>query len=103
VNDVPAAVGPSETMTWLGMEVETIHPGHVVVATVASGSHGERAGLEPGDVLLAIDSRSLDSTADIAKAIFGIQSGDQVQIEVGRGSTVFVTSATLGAPPAKYP
>jgi S1-C subfamily serine protease len=74
-----------------------------VVATVSSGSEGERAGFEPGDVMLAIDSRGLSSTKDISKAIFGMKSGDEVQIEVGRGSTVFVTSATLGAPPAKYP
>jgi hypothetical protein len=32
-----------------------------------------------------------------------MRAGDEVQIEVGRGSTVFVTSATLAAPPTKYP
>jgi S1-C subfamily serine protease len=98
-----AASGPPAAMAWLGMEVETISPGRVVVATVSSGSEGERAGFEPGDVMIAIDSRSLVSARDITKAIFGMRSGDEVQIEVGRGSTVFVTSATLGAPPAKYP
>jgi len=95
--------GPPAAMAWLGMEVETVSPGRVVVATVSSGSEGERAGFEPGDVMIAIDSRSLLSARDITKAIFGMKSGDEVQIEVGRGSTVFVTSATLGAPPAKYP
>lgn len=99
----PAATGPPAAMAWLGMEVETVSPGRVVVATVSSGSEGERAGFEPGDVMIAIDSRSLQTSRDISKAIFGMRSGDEVQIEVGRGSTVFVTSATLGAPPAKYP
>ena len=101
--DTPAANSPGATMIWRGMEVESINPGRVVVATVAAGSQGERSGLEPGDVLLAIDSRALGSTGDISKAIFAMQSGDVVQIEVGRGSTVFITNATLGAPPAKYP
>ncbi len=99
----PAASGQGATMSWLGMEVETVGPGRVVVATVSPGSQGEQSGFEPGDVMLAIDSRGLNSTTDISKAIFGMRSGDQVQIEVGRGSTVFVTSATLAAPPAKYP
>ncbi len=98
-----AANGQAAPMSWLGMEVATVGPGRVVVETVASGSQGERSGFEPGDVLLAIDSRSLVSTADISKAIFGMRSGDEVQIEVGRGSAVFVTSATLAAAPVKYP
>jgi PDZ domain len=98
-----AASGSSPAISWLGMEVETVSPGQVVVATVASGSAGEQAGFEPGDVVVAIDSRSISSTTDIGKAIFGMQAGDQVQVEVGRGSTLFVTAATLGAPPAKYP
>lgn len=99
----PAASGSSPAISWLGMEVETVNPGRVVVATVASGSAGEQAGFEPGDVLVAIDSRAISSTTDVGKAIFGMQAGDQVQVEVGRGSTLFVTAATLGAPPTKYP
>lgn len=99
----PAASGPGAPMSWLGMEVETVSPGGVVVATVAPGSRGEHAGFEPGDVIRAIDSRAINSTADIAKAIFGMQAGQTVDVEVTRGSTVFSTRAVLGAPPAKYP
>jgi membrane-associated protease RseP (regulator of RpoE activity) len=99
----PAAAGPTGPVSWLGMEVETLPPGGVVVATIAPGSQGERAGLEPGDVIVGIANRTVNSTADIAKAIGGMHAGQQVPIEVNRGSTRYTTSATLGAPPASWP
>jgi S1-C subfamily serine protease len=101
--NAPAAGGSSGPMWWLGMEVETLPPGGVVVATVASGSQGERAGLEPGDVIVEIANRTVNSTGDIARAIAGMRAGQPVPIEVSRGSTRYTTSATLGAPPASYP
>jgi S1-C subfamily serine protease len=90
-------------MSWLGMEVETLAPSGVVVATAPPGSQGERAGLEPGDVIVAIGNRTLNGTGDIAGAIAGMHAGQQVSIEVSRGSTPFETSVTLGAPPSSYP
>jgi S1-C subfamily serine protease len=97
------AAAPSGPMWWLGMEVETLPPGGVVVATVAPGSQGERAGLEPGDVIVRIADRTVNSTGEIAKAIAGMRAGQQVPVEVSRGSTRYTTSAMLGAPPASYP
>lgn len=95
-----AAGGP---MAWLGMEVETLAPSGVVVATVPPGSPGEQAGLEPGDVIVAIGNRTVNGTGDIAGAIAGRHAGQRVPVEVSRGSTPFTTSVTLGAPPSSYP
>jgi serine protease Do len=92
--------GPIE---WLGMQIEGIPPGSVVVATVAPGSPAEQDGLSPGDVLLAINGRPINSPSDIGRAISGMQSGDQVTIQVSRGSTRFSTRATLAAPPSSHP
>ena len=91
--------GPTGPMSWLGMEVETQSPSGVVVATVAPGSQGELAGIEPGDVIQQINNRSMNATGDIAKAISGLHAGAPVQIEISRGSTLYNTSATLGRHP----
>jgi hypothetical protein len=98
-----SATGPGGPMSWLGMEVETLAPSGVVVATAPPGSQGERAGLEPGDVIVAIGNRTVNGTGDIAGAIAGMHAGQHVSIEVSRGSTPFTTSVTLGAPPSSYP
>jgi membrane-associated protease RseP (regulator of RpoE activity) len=95
--------GPSGPMRWLGMEIESLSPNGVVVATVAPGSQAEQAGLEPGDIIVQIGSRLIHSTGDLANAVAGLPAGDQVQLEVSRGSTPFTTSVTLGAAPSSYP
>jgi S1-C subfamily serine protease len=92
--------GPIE---WLGMQIEGIPPGTVVIATIAPGSAGEVAGLDPGDEVLAVNGRPINRTADIATAISGRHPGDRVTIQISRGSTQFSTTATLGAPPSSHP
>ncbi len=95
-----AGTGP---VNWLGMQVETLPPGVVVVETVAPGSPADLAGLEPGDLILAINNRRVNATGDIRPAISGLAAGDLVPIEVSRGSTLFTTQATLAAPPSGSP
>jgi S1-C subfamily serine protease len=98
-----ATANQSGPIQWLGMQIEGIPPGTVVIATVAPGSAGEAAGLDPGDEVLAVNRRPINSTSDIADAISGLHSGDRVTIQVSRGSTQFSTTATLGAPPSSHP
>jgi S1-C subfamily serine protease len=90
-------------MWWLGMQIETYATGGVVIVTVPAGSLGEAAGLEPGDVIVQIGNQSVSSAADIEKAVAGLRVGQIVGIEVSRGSTLFKTSAILGAPPSSHP
>jgi len=100
----PAATGaPSGPMAWLGMQIESLTPAGVVIATVAPGSPAERAGLDPGDIIVEVNNQPVNSTSDVTQAIGGLRPGEQVQIEVSRGSTVYSTAATLTAPPANYP
>jgi S1-C subfamily serine protease len=98
-----ATANQSGPIQWLGMQIAGIPPGTVVIATVAPGSAGEAAGLDPGDEVLAVNRRPINSTSDIADAISGLHSGDRVTIQVSRGSTQFSTTATLGAPPSSHP
>jgi S1-C subfamily serine protease len=98
-----ATANQSGPIEWLGMQIEGIPPGTVVIATVAPNSAGESAGLDPGDEVLAVNRRPINSTSDISAAISGLHSGDRVTIQVSRGSTQFSTTATLGAPPSSHP
>ena len=88
---------------WLGMQIEAVPPGTVVIATVGPGSAAELAGLEPGDVLMAVNGRPINGTSDIRAAISGLHPGDGVDIQVSRGSTQLSTRAMLGAPPSNHP
>ena len=94
---------PSRPVSWLGMEIATLPPGAAVVETVRLGSEGELAGLEPGDVIVAINNRRITAAGDIGAAIQGLRAGDLVTLQISRGSTLFETEATLAAPPSVRP
>jgi membrane-associated protease RseP (regulator of RpoE activity) len=90
-------------VSWLGMEVATVPPGAAVIETVRLGSPGDRAGLEPGEVIVAINNRRVGGAGDIAAAIRGLHAGDRVELQISHGSALYQTEATLAAPPSAYP
>jgi serine protease Do/serine protease DegQ len=53
-----------------------------VISRVQSDSPAEQAGLEPGDVILAINGRSVTNSAGVRNAIGLMQVGDQVELDV---------------------
>lgn len=93
----------SRPISWLGMEIETLPPGAAVIETVALGSAGDKAGLNPGDVIIAINGRAIQGAEGIASAIRGLPAGDQVPIQISHGSTLEQTEITLAAPPSVHP
>jgi membrane-associated protease RseP (regulator of RpoE activity) len=96
-------VTPSPTVRWLGMQIDTVAPGAAVVETVRSGSEGDQAGLEPGDVIVELNGQSVHSAQDVAAAIKGLPAGRQVQIQISYGSLLKQGSITLAAPPTANP
>jgi S1-C subfamily serine protease len=85
------------------MQIDTVPPGAAVIDTVAPGSPGDLAGLEPGDLILEINNRPIKGTSDIAPAIRGLRAGDRVEMQISDGGTLSETEATLAAPPSVYP
>lgn len=105
-SDQPAAATvsqPSGPIDWLGMQIQSVTPGTVVIETVAPGSAGERAGLEPGDLIVAVNGKPISAPGDISAAISSVRLGAYVPIEVNRGSTAFTTQAALAGPPTSHP
>ena len=62
------------------------------VDSVQAGSAAETAGFAPGDLVLSIDGRRVDSFADMQR-IVGTSAGQTLQVEVDRGGRVVSLSA----------
>jgi hypothetical protein len=99
----PKLIGSTAPIRWLGMEIITASPGVPVVETVRAGSNGDKAGLEPGDMILLVNNRPVGTSGSIATAIKGMHSGDHVPLEITNGGAMFQVFATLAAPPSPYP
>ncbi len=53
----------------------------LLISKVYAGSPAERAGVETGDVIVAVDGEAIDTASDIRKALEG-ESGRTVDVEV---------------------
>jgi serine protease Do len=72
----------------------------LIVADVAQGSPAFAAGLEIGDLLLAIDGDALQSSDRLLGRIQGKRPGETLLLTRRRGSAVDELTVTLGARPA---
>lgn len=80
---------------WIGIVPEDISDeqaaqlgvaqGGVLVASLYVGSPGQQAGLQPGDLLLAIDGTTLNSAQDALARIANTKPGSALTIKVLRG------------------
>jgi putative serine protease PepD len=61
------------------------------------GGPAERAGLEPGDVILAIDHKTVEGSAELIVAIRSHRPGQTVTLTVRRDGAEHDIKVTLGA------
>jgi putative serine protease PepD len=94
---------PSGPAPWLGIQMESLPLGGVVIATVTPGSPAESAGLEPGDVITEFDKRPVGAIHDVTATLNDLHAGQQVMIEVSRGSTSYTALVTLRKRPPGFP
>ena len=66
-----------------------------LVTEVTADSPAGAAGIEDGDVVVAIDQAAIDGSAGVIAAIRDHSPGDQVQITVVRGGTEKTFNVTL--------
>lgn len=67
------------------------------VQKVQSNTGAAEAGLEPGDVIVAIDGRRVRSATDVGTAVRAKSAGDTVQLTIERKGQEQTVSATLGS------
>jgi len=74
-----------EKVTWLGVKVETYRHEDVrgaVVVHVFRDSPAEHAGIQPGQLLLAVDGVDIDSSAELVEIIRNEASGTEVEFTI---------------------
>ncbi len=67
----------------------------VYVVTVNENSAGDDAGLEPGDVIVAIDSRQINTTAELLETIGRKRPGDEITVTYNRDGRILEGEAVL--------
>ena len=78
---------PPSPRAWLGITCYALRE-HVVLAGVVPGSPAALAGLEAGDVVLAIDGEQVHDRRSLYERIWRRQPGDTVNLRVFRNSAV---------------
>jgi S1-C subfamily serine protease len=86
---------PREERAWLGVSIDSIEaPVEALQAGLPSGARGalivgvypgspaQTAGLRTGELITAIDGRSVESAADVSEIVADLQPGDQIEVEV---------------------
>ncbi|WP_435099687.1 DegQ family serine endoprotease [Arhodomonas sp. AD133] len=69
-----------------------------LIAHVAPGSAAEKAGLQQGDVVTAVNGDPISSANDLANAIGLMQIGDSVKLTVMRDGEKMTINASVGDP-----
>jgi serine protease Do len=70
---------------WLGLYAEETH-GRVFVIRVTSGGPAEKAGLQPGDIILTVNKKAVNALADFYRKVWALGSaGVDVPLSVLQG------------------
>ena len=72
-----------------------------VVSTVATGSAAQKAGLQPGDVILKFNGKTVGSAGELSAIVGQALPGEKATLEVWRKGETKQLSATLGAAEAQ--
>jgi serine protease Do len=72
-------------------------PSGALVSSVEKGSPGDKAGLEPGDVILKFDGNEVSRSGDLPPMVSSLKAGTKVTLEVWRNGSAKQLTATIGA------
>ncbi len=93
--------GEQVTFPYLGAQLtDAPSGGGAEIAAVQPDSPAEAGGLEPGDVVTAVDGRSISSADELVAAVAALDPGDVVTLTVGRAGGTRDVDVTLGTRPA---
>jgi serine protease Do len=91
---------------WLGVEIQDVtptiaetsglsEPEGVVLRNVLSGGPAEKAGLQQGDIITAIDGKKVATTGDLLDIVREAGPGKKVQVTVWRNKKAEKFTVTL--------
>lgn len=96
----PAWLGVSYDVHWMAGE-GTCEP-RVVVEAVVPGAPADRAGLQPGDAIVALDGEPI-AAARLQRVASRLSAGDSVRLRVSRGGRVLQVLAVADYRPDRPP
>ena len=99
--------GTVPNRAYIGITVSTVAaseamqtPAGAQVATVTEGSSGANAGLQPGDIITAVNDTEIKSVEDLSKALKSFRAGDSAQLTVFRNGSELTLTISFDAKPA---
>jgi S1-C subfamily serine protease len=69
----------------------------IVVHSLVSGSPAEKAGIQPGDLILALEGEYVRTPEELTFRIRAMRPGDKVNLTISRGPDILPVSVHLGA------
>jgi serine protease Do len=83
------------------LHLKKVEPGHAgaLVASVSDDSPASKAGLQPGDVIQAVNGASVTTPRELALDVAGIKPGDEAKLDVVRDGDTKSVSVTVGTMP----
>jgi len=93
---------PTAETPWLGAQIARTADGLTVSAVIAD-SPAEKAGLQRGDVIKAVDGTQVSDMQALLNALKNKKPGDSVTLSITRGGNAQDITATLEARPAPLP
>ena len=99
---------------WIGIESQDITPeladsfglgrdSGAIIAGVVRGGPADRAGMRPGDILLAVDGKKVSSTNDMLNLIAELPPGGKSKMTVMRKNRQSILDVTVGRRPRQTP
>jgi putative serine protease PepD len=96
---------------FIGVEIESMTPSlqqqygfkvstGAVVMSVIAGTGAAKAGVKQGDIIVGINSSTIESAQDITSVISELKPGERVALHVIRGTKHLTIQVTLGTEPS---
>ena len=92
---------------WLGVEIQSITPDiaaslgikeakGAIVASVVPGGPAQKAGFEQGDVVLAVNGKTVDDNRDLTRRVAALQAGMRASFTVNRQGVTKTLTVEIG-------
>jgi len=97
---------------WLGVSIQDITPEiaeyfnlpdrkGALISEIVPGSPAEKAGLKPGDILRALNGKTINKVNDLLKEVGSIKVGNVVQVDIIRDRVKKSISVKVGKRPSR--
>lgn len=102
----------SVTRGWMGIEMQSLTAElasslgaagqqGVLVAGVMRGGPAARAGIRPGDIIVAIDRKPSREAATLLNQVAGLRPGSKIQVDLLRDGKTLVANVEIGLRPTE--